>query len=464
MALYTFKPVANGLGTDHPIPDLPFVDDSALPAEPRAIEAIGRKPGGITWGRQDAIPEGGWSANTTVPECTDLAWFVRFHPQHGRTVMLVRNQDAPEQQQTFAFLMRTALLFRAGGYWWDGAGWFRPAQIWDQASERIVARPVPGAVTVFAADVLDQGADASRARVLTLAEFDPDAPAPRNWLDDLALWAQRRTSTRPLSECVVRLSAPELTGDQLIGAGEMAQLAGIAASTLRAYSVRGEAEIPEPQTVAAGRNLWSRPVALEWAEQRKRSWDSVTDAVSVKHSDTPMPVGQSDLWTRFTGIVFNLLWTVPGMRQRWALRWRTEAQVRKVAEDIGWSVAANLSNIVPVDALAITVRHAVLDEIATGQERRRSLNSRGINSGNGTEEWEFYGITPKIAEMLDWLVRHEPGFGQAVIAEIIGEAERRLEVPRHVAINSISTALSLDGKLDDETLTEYLERALPTAE
>jgi hypothetical protein len=463
-----FKPVANGLGTDHPIPDLPFVDDSGLPAEPGAIEAIGRKEGGTTWGREDSTPDGGWVAFTTDPVRKDLAWFVRFHPEHGRSVMLVRDDDAASQHQVFAFEMREALLFRTGGYWWDGAGWFRPAQIWDRATERVVARPAPGAITVSAADVLDPGADASRARVLTVAEFDVEALASRHWLDDLALWAQRRRSTRPLSQCVVRLSAPELTGDQLIGTSEMAQLAGIAASTLRAYSVRGEGEIPEPQAVVGGRNLWSRPVAAEWAEQRKQSWESVTDAVSVDHTGVPMPVGKSELWTRFSTILFSRLWTAPGMRQRWALRWRTEAQVRKVAEDLGWSVATNLNNIVPTDALALTIRHAMLDEIARGQQVARDIaetqRRRGATGKTSTENRAFYGITPKVAEMLGWLVRHEPGHAQATIAEIIGEAENRFEVPRPVTVNTIRTALSLDGGLDREALREYLDRALPTAE
>lgn len=452
MPLYTFRPVANGLGTDHPIPDLPFVDDSHLPTEPHAIEAIGRKPGGTTWGRQDSTRDGGWAANTTDPQRTDLAWYVRFHPQHGRSVMLVRNSDVAFQHQTFAIEMRNALLFRTGGYWWDGTGWFRPAQIWDQATERIVPRPVPGASTVSAADVLDPSADASRAHLLTVTELDLDAPAPRQWLDDLALWAERRASTRPLTECVVRLAAPELTGDQLVGAGEMAQLAGIAASTLRAYLVRGESEIPEPQAVIGGRNAWSRPVALEWAEQRTKSRDSVTDAVSVDHDGSTMPVGRSELWTRFTDILFSRLWTSPGARQRWAIRFRTEKQVRKIAEDLGWSVAADLGSIVPINELAVVVRGAVLDEIASS-----------LNPARPMEDWTYFGLLPQVAKMLDWLIRHEPVVGQRVIAEIIGEAERRFEIPRRVAENTIETALTLDGSLDHETLDEYLTRAMPTA-
>jgi hypothetical protein len=458
--LYTFRPVANGLGTDHPIPDLPFVDDSDLPTGPEAIEAIGRKPGGSTWGREDAINEGGWAAFTTTAEREDLAWFVRFHPEHGRSVMLVRDEDAASQQHTFAFELRTALLFRSGGYWWDGTGWFRPPQVWDQAAERVVARQVPGASTVSAADVLSLGADASRGRILTVAEVDVDAPAPADWPSELALWVAHRGSSRPLAECVVRVAAPELNGDQLIGAGELARIAGIAASTLRAYTARDEAEVPEPQAVIGGRNAWARPVGLEWAEQRNKSWDSVTEAVSVDHDGAALPVGKSELWTRFTDLMFSRLWTARGMRQRWALRFRTEKHVRQVAEDLGWSVAASLGTIVPIEELAFTIRHAILDEIASGQDLAR----RNSKHTKGSEERSYYGINFRIAKMLDWFIRHEPGLAQAVIAEIIGDAEDRFGVPRKVTESSIRTALSLDGKLDDETRREYLARAFPTAE
>ncbi|MGH3827772.1 MAG: hypothetical protein ACRDQX_11460, partial [Pseudonocardiaceae bacterium] len=48
-----------------------------------------------------------------------------------------------------------ALLFRSGGYWWDGTTWYRPSQVWDGASEEYVARPVPAATTVTATDLLD---------------------------------------------------------------------------------------------------------------------------------------------------------------------------------------------------------------------------------------------------------------------------------------------------------------------
>lgn len=457
--MHTFRPIANGLGTDHPIPDLPFVDDSALPEDPRSIEAIGRHPGRETWGRQDKTRDGGWAAFTTTAERNDLAWFVRFHPVHGRSVMLVRDSDAAIQHQTFAFEMRQALLFRSGGYWWDGQKWFRPAQIWDQAAERIVARAVPGATTVSAADVLGAGADASHGCILSVSEIDPDAPAPAEWADHLALWVAQRGSSRPLSECVVRLAAPELTGDQLIGSAEMAKLAGIAPSTLRAYNVRGEGEIPEPQAVVGGRNAWARPVAMEWIEQRGKSWEAATDAVSVDHDGVSLPMGTSELWTRFTATFFSHLWTAAGMRQRWAIRFRSETQVRKIAEELGWSVAAGLNAIVPIEALGFTIQHAVLDEFAYEMEGYRESGEEGPK-----EEWEFFGINFRIAKMLDWLLRHEPGYTRAIINSIIGDAERRFEVPRHVIENSIETALTLDGKLKTETLNEYLERTFPTAE
>lgn len=460
MTIRTFRPVANGLGTDHPIPDLPFVDDRSLPSDPDAIEAIGRNTGTDRWGRQDQITEGGWVAFTTTAERDDLAWFVRYHPVHGRSVMLMRDQDASSLHHTFTYDVPTALVIRAGGYWFDGARWFRPAQIWDPARERYIARPVPGAATVSAADVLDPGADASRGRLLSVEEFDPDAPAGSAWADDLALWAQQRTASLPLDECVVRLTAPELTGDQLIGAGELAEIAGIAASTLRAYNVRGEGEIPEPQAVIGGRNAWARPVGTEWAEQRKKSWDSATDAVSVDHSGISLPAGKSQLWTRLSAIVFSRLWTNAGMRQRWALRYRNEKQVRQIAEDIGWTVAGSLGSIVPIEELTFTIQHAVLDEFAYEMAGNLERGEPGP-----TQDWEYFGINFRIAKMLDWLVRHEPGYARAAIGSIIGDAERRFEdVPRAVFVNSIQTALSLDSTLDDDARREFLDSALPADE
>jgi hypothetical protein len=48
-----------------------------------------------------------------------------------------------------------------------------------------------------------------------------------------------------------------------------------------------------------------------------------------------------------------------------------------------------------------------------------------------------------------------------VIGEIIGDAERRLAIPRDVSAESIRTALGLDSTLPRPIQLEFLERALP---
>lgn len=58
--------------------------------------------------------------------------------------------------------------------------------------------------------------------------------------------------------------------------------------------------------------------------------------------------------------------------------------------------------------------------------------------------------------MLGWLVRHHP----ATTGHVIGEAERRLSIPRGVTEESVSTALSLDGGLDADALEQFLSRVL----
>src|SRR5699024_4360185 len=158
----TPRPLANGTSTDHPLPDLPFVDDSHIPVhDGPATEAIGRKTGDGMWGRYDEARGNGegWLAFTTDPIHRDLAWCVRFHPDHGRTVVLVRDGDGASLHTDWT---NRPLLFRAGDYWWDGTTWYRPRQVWDWATEDFAERPVKGAMTVSAADVLDDTARPDR--------------------------------------------------------------------------------------------------------------------------------------------------------------------------------------------------------------------------------------------------------------------------------------------------------------
>lgn len=456
MALNNFHPVANGLRTDHPIPDLPFVDDSHLPLDdPRAIEKIGRYDHDDMEGRTDRIrPDGGWLAYTTDPRRHDLAWLVRWHPEHGRSVVLYRQDDASSVYMTF---WGPALLFRAGGYWWDGSAWYRPSQIFDRASEAYVRRPVPAAMTVHAADLLTETGTADPgATVLSIDDLDLDAPArPGRWQAALADWASRRPEgALPLQRCVVQFNAPELAAGQLLSLSGLAEVAGIGESTLRSYQSRGQGDVPAPQAVLpGGRALWSLPVAEEWAASRTHSPEGAAAAMTADSSD--LTVGVSDLWDRFTRLFHMDLWERQSVRKRWALRFRTAPAVREVATTLGWTVAGNLEQIVPVGALADTLHYAVLDELATGKQLATDTG-RGEQAG----EHGFYGIQHGVAEMLGWLIRHDPYRATGVVNEIIGEAQRRMGIPRETVVNSLRTALALDGGGQEAQMRQFLERAL----
>lgn len=451
--------LANGIRTDHPIPGLPFVDDTLLPLDdPEAIEAIGRGVGEGLWGRWDGPrwKDGGteqWWAFTTDPEHTDLAWCVRYHPEHGTTVLLLRDDDASPMHMTWT---DEPLLFRMGGYWWDGASWYRPAQVWNSATEAFEKQPVKAAATVSAADALEGDGDASRGRVFTRAEFE-QGQATSNWDHDLALWAARRNDrqdARPLADCVVNLSAPELSGDQLLDAAAVADLAGIAASTFRSYLSRGESDAPAPQTVIAGRPMWAKPVARDWVQARNRSSEGVTAALSSDGAIS-RPIGIQQRHERFKRMFFSVLWDNPTHRKRWALRHRNTAAVDEVADHLAWSAAVDLDRTISLSNLAITIRYAVLHELVTG----RDLHQR--NSEDPDKDPVYLGILQPVTRMLDWLIRHDPSRASSTIGEIIGDAYRTHDIAHHVTERSIRTALAMDSKLDKPQLNDFLDRTMP---
>lgn len=445
--MWTPRPVANGLRTDHPIEGLPFVDDSLLPLDdPTGIESIGRRVADDMWGRWDK-DRGGWLAFTTDPTRRDLAWSVRHHPKHGTTVLLMHDKDAPSLHVQW---WGDTLLWRAGGYWWDGETWYRPGQIWDAASEQFARRRVTAATSVTAADLLDPFSQAEQADLLDITDVDTDGPPLDRWSDHLALWAQHHDTThRPLTQCVVSLTAPELAGDRLLGVPELAKLAGISASTLRAYLSRGEGDVPPPQATKGGRSFWARPVGEDWVEQRHRSPEGASSALATNEHNH-RPSGLTALQQRFSRRFLTALWERPDRRKRWALRHRTEGSVGQVASDLGLVVAEGLDDVVPLHALATTVRHAVLDELATGLE----LGDDPV----------FFGIVTDVVKMLDWLIRHQPDLVKSVIGDIVGDAERRMEISREVTGQSLRTALALDGELDEDIYRDYLDRALPPAD
>lgn len=445
-------PLANGLRTDHPVPDLPFVDDSHLPLDdPQAIEAVGRDTAHGMWGRWDE-QGGGWLAFTTDPYRHDLGWAVRYHPDHGRTVLLYTDSDAAGVHMDW---WNDTLLWRSGGYWWDGTTWYRPNQLWDPAREEYQRFPVTAALTVTAADMLDGTGDPTQATIRKISTLSTEPePFTGRWLHHLALWArhrEERETAQPLERCVVTLAAPELKGDQLVGVTEMAKIAGIAASTLRAYISRGEGDVPAPQASHSGRNSWARPVAEDWAERRRRSPESVAEALADRTGDQRLTIGEAQVKKRFAQSFFSHLWDTPSLRKRWALRHRNEESVRQAADMLAWEVAKSLDKIIPTAELASTIRHAILDELAYGQ---------GLHSED-TDPHGFYGINHRVAKMLDWLVRHHPTRAQHAIGEILGEAERRFDIPQDVTTRSLRTALALDSELDDDTRNEFLDRVLP---
>jgi hypothetical protein len=471
MALYKSRAVANGLRTDHPIPGLPFVDDSHIPVgDSAAIEAIGRRPGGKTWGRDDpARPRGenGWVAYTTDPGRHDLAWIVRWHPDYGRSVVLYRNEEAVTAYSDY---VNGPLLFRSGGYWWDGTTWYRPARVIDWPGEDYYRRVVPGAATVTAANVLVAGAAApARGTVHDVAAIDLDSSYEGRWNDDLALWADHR-GNQGLDHCIAGLTSPELAAENLVGTAHLAEITGIVPSTLRSYIARGEADVPLPQAIIGGRSLWSRPVAEEWAEQRQRDHDAVDAAISAPGpGGEPIPAGQAELAAALTHSYLAELWDYQPFRSRWALRWRSKNHVREVADALSHRTADYVvSTFLPIDALHATVFQALMQDLAASQQLHRSLSSQESKlrvaspSDIKDETPPYYGLMPKLGEMLGWLARHYPSTAGHVISEVTGQAERELGIPRDVTEQSIRVALDLDGDVGD-TLDDFLRRVMTPA-
>lgn len=60
--------------------------------------------------------------------------------------------------------------------------------------------------------------------------------------------------------------------------------------------------------------------------------------------------------------------------------------------------------------------------------------------------------------MYGWLVRHDPGYAQAAWGAIVRDAEAQLGIPVPLTERSLDIALGLDGKLDEETLHDFLRR------
>lgn len=489
MRIRDMRVIGNGLRTDHPVPGLPFVDDGHIPIENAAgVEAIGRRhtPDNSTWGRTDPmrVREGedylntGWKAFTTDPQRNDLAWIVRFHPTFGRSVWLVLDEEA---SGLYSVLEDDALLYRAGGYWLGhSGGWYRPAQIFDNASERYVSRAVPGSATITAADVLQGKAQAGLA--LSVHGVDPTNTTPltrREWERQLEIWAGNRPDDGlELDKCVIDLTAPELSAGQLLNVGEVAEIAGINAGTLRSYISRGENEVPAPQAMVGASAVWSRPVIDQWVEARTYTSDAAEHAVHVRapfstddFDAIDMPRGRADVWEKVHYWLLSDLTSSPELRPGILRRWRDRRSAQVMAKELSLSVALGLDQIIPMEPLAQTISDAILGEIAV-----QAIEDKDFARRSGKDpDVHHYTLLPWTARMLDWLIRHDPAQARHALTRTIryveDHPERYSVTTRQSLLLMVRTGLALDGAngerfdgaagLTDDQVDAFLATVVP---
>ncbi|MBE1580402.1 helix-turn-helix transcriptional regulator [Amycolatopsis roodepoortensis] len=449
------EPVANGLRTDHPWPNLPFVDDGHIPIEdPDAVEGLGRGAGGDMWGRCDYDDSTGeWAAYTTDPKNHDFAWVLRFHPEHGLSVLLYRDEAGSGAYDEW--FGDKALMSRLGGYWWDGTTWYRPRQVLNWATETYMRRPVQRPTMITAADLLDDSCRPEQGTVAKIAQFTPGPPVPpQQWRHDLARWAQHRADrdVLALGQCVVTLNAPELAESALLGVEEFAAETGIAASTLRAYIARDEADIPAPQASDGGRKRWSRPVVTDWLEQRRRDPDNAAAAlVGIDAGVEPETSGLISpalrrLWVRLEEKLQRELWEQPAVRRRWARPYRNESATKDLAVDLGWVAAVNADAAIPVTDLAWMIQQGVLWEL----QRFRDMAAVGTIS-----------LTRQAGHALGWFIEQAPKRAPALFGAIVRDAGRTLEIPAEVVEKSLRKSLMIDGGMPEKRVDDFFAVTFP---
>lgn len=300
------SPIANGIRTDHPVPGLPFVDDSLLDlTNPSAIEAIGRRTNHDMWGRTDLyrmVPDA-WRAFTTDPTNTDYAWVVIHHPDNGNSVLLFHDDDAVAaySYRDFDNGGTIPLIVRAGGYWSDGEEWRRPTSMIDPVTNERTWDEPRTAVASTARDAMDlflrgPGGD---GRMYTLDDIVQERASKEDfstWVDQsFPAWVHRRPEhALPLDRCVIGIEARELHSMEVLDNSQAAARAGVETSTWRAYVSRGTA--PEPNLLtgspARAKAHWAVPVVDAWIARRDRE-------------ESERVASQGEIGDRFTYSVVN---------------------------------------------------------------------------------------------------------------------------------------------------------------
>lgn len=277
-------PVAQGVRTDHPDPSLPLVDDSHIPIhDGKAIEQLGRREEHWTWGRYDAAGDR-WSAFTTDQRNPTYAWIVTSVPGFGQTVLLYTD-DAAHTAYEHEPREGRPLLYRAGGYWWDGQQWNRPERVFDKLTERFVQNKVPDAASVDAASYLGKQKVSRKALhvgVTDIEMFEHDEVGllwqPHEQAANIAAWSSARPAgALPLEQCIVGVDAPELDRDATLNERAAAKELGMKLGAVRDLITdedRGHVNrvFPAPQIpgLRSGGQRWSVPVLRQWAWQERR--------------------------------------------------------------------------------------------------------------------------------------------------------------------------------------------------
>ncbi|MGW8729233.1 hypothetical protein ACWGNF_24785 [Streptomyces sp. NPDC055808] len=447
------QPVANGLRTDHPVPGLPFINDERLLLDnPDAIERTGRNQGEGLWGRADRLPGGGWVAFTTETKNRVFAWAVHQHPEHGRTVLLIRDRDLSGLHHEWMY-GHNGFLYRHGGYWWDGADWYRPQQIVDRAYEGYVARPVAGAVTAL--DFLARPATSHTARVEKIAHFTAaEGPLP-HWREHLALWAShRKPASRPLDQCVVDIQAPELDPGHFVDRAGLAQIAELTPKDLP-HPKYGRRDLPPPQAESDEGPRWSRPVARDWAEQYHRVHGPEKLLSATTRFGTDQPQGLVDDHNRLTTIIIDSLQdaTADGKKNRLFTRSSTPNHEEQAAHLAWWpAVAINdgTDGFIPIAAVRTTIVEAVLGGFA-----------RDVADSDAPTPALLGDIRGDVVHLIGWYIQREPQHTPALFGEICLDARMRFDLDPKDVGDLLRRSLNLDSTIDSRTLNALLDLALP---
>lgn len=117
----------------------------------------------------------------------------------------------------------------------------------------------------------------------------------------------------------------------------------------------------------------------------------------------------------------------------------------------------------PLPQIGITLRHAILADFAEQQANQRDLHT---DAGHPDAEYVdvFFGLAPAIETLLRWYIRHAPELALGALREIIGDAERSLNIPRDITHHSLATAVTLAADRadeDDATYEAFFDQLLP---